>query len=173
MALTGTTGPITGVAARGEAVATITTGTMAVAAKLEPTDTVSAGLRDLLRETIKSRNDGDAAAQDVPPSASVDPDKLVGIWVSKVDGDGTITLVMAKEGEFTWSFDKTGKSGELNGEFGIYDSNLLVRMAEDAQMAGEVTFAEDSKLSFVLAGGPPGDPASLSTASHELAPSVI
>jgi hypothetical protein len=95
---------------------------------------------------------------DDPPPTPVNPDKLVGTWISKVEDDGTITLVMTKEGQFTWSFDKTGKSGELTGEFGIYDSNLLVLMAEDSQMAGEVTFAEDSKLSFVLAGGPRGDP---------------
>jgi tetratricopeptide (TPR) repeat protein len=127
-------------------------------AKLEPTDTVSAGLRDLLRETIDAKmNDGTKAGDD-PPPVPVDPDKLVGTWISKVENDGTITLVMTKEGQFTWSFDKTGKSGGLNGEFGIYDSNLLVLFAEDAQMVGEVTFAEDSKLSFVLAGGPPGDP---------------
>jgi len=78
--------------------------------------------------------------------------------VSTVQDEGAITLVMTNEGEFTWSFDKTGNSGELSGEFGIYESNLLVLMADDAQMVGEVTFAEDSKLSFVLAGGPPGDP---------------
>ena len=128
------------------------------AAKLEPTDTVSAGLRDLLRETINAKSEEDIKTEDAPPPAPVDPDMLVGTWISKVEDDGTITLVMTKEGEFTWTFDKTGKSGELNGEFGIYDSNLLVLMAEDAQMVGEVTFADDTKLRFVLAGGPPGDP---------------
>jgi tetratricopeptide (TPR) repeat protein len=124
-------------------------------AKLEPTDTVSAGLRDLLRDSITS---DDEQAEEAPPPVPVNPDKLVGTWVSKVADDGTITLVMTKEGDFTWSFDKTENSGKLSGEFGIYDSNLLVLMSEDSQMVGEVTFAEDSKLSFVLAGGPRGDP---------------
>jgi tetratricopeptide (TPR) repeat protein len=124
-------------------------------AKLEPTDTVSAGLRDLLRDSIQSE---DEQAEETPPPVPVNPDKLVGTWVSKVADDGTITLVMTKEGDFTWTFDKTENSGKLSGEFGIYDSNLLVLIAEDSQMVGEVTFAEDSKLSFVLAGGPRGDP---------------
>jgi tetratricopeptide (TPR) repeat protein len=124
-------------------------------AKLEPTDTVSAGLRDLIRDSITRRGRGSGER---PAAHTVDPDKLVGTWVSKVPDDGTITLVMTGEGDFTWSFDKTGNSGKLTGEFGIYDSNLLVLIAEDSQMAAEVTFAEDSKLSFVLAGGPRGDP---------------
>lgn len=125
-------------------------------AKLEPTDTVSAGLRDLIRDSISS--EGEEDAENAPPPTPVDPDKLVGTWVSKVADDGTITLVMTEEGDFTWSFDKTENSGKLTGEFGIYDSNLLVLISEDSQMAAEVTFAEDSKLSFVLAGGPRGDP---------------
>jgi tetratricopeptide (TPR) repeat protein len=127
-------------------------------AKLEPTDLVSAGLRDLLRDSISNEDDAEEDSAAAPPPAPVDPDKLVGTWVSEVAGDGTITLVMTEEGDFTWSFDKTGTSGTLSGEFGIYDSNLLVLIAEDSQMTGEVTFAEDSKLSFVLAGGPRGDP---------------
>jgi tetratricopeptide (TPR) repeat protein len=128
-------------------------------AKLEPTDIVSAGLRDLIRESIAHDEGEDAEnTEGVLPPTAVDPDKLVGTWVSKVADEGTITLVMTEEGNFTWSFDKTGNSGKLDGEFGIYDSNLLVLISEDSQMVGEVTFAEDSKLSFVLAGGPRGDP---------------
>jgi tetratricopeptide (TPR) repeat protein len=124
-------------------------------AKLEPTDTVSAGLRDLIRDSIKSEEEG---SEDAPPPATVNPDKLVGTWVCTVVDDGTITLVMTKEGGFTWSFDKTGDSGKQSGEFGIQDPNLLVLITEDAQMAGEVVLTEDSKFSFVLAGGPRGDP---------------
>jgi len=60
-------------------------------AKLEPTDTVSAGLRDLLRDSITS---DDEQTEETPPPVHVNPDKLVGTWVSKVADDGTITLVM-------------------------------------------------------------------------------
>lgn len=125
-------------------------------AKLEPTDIVSAGLRNLIRDSISSQEE--EQAPDTPPPAVVNPDKLVGTWVSDVEGEGTITLAMTKEGDFTWSFDKTGNNGKLTGEFGIQDPNLLVLISEDSQMTGEVTFADDSKLSFVLQGGPRGDP---------------
>jgi tetratricopeptide (TPR) repeat protein len=124
-------------------------------AKLEPTDIVSAGLRDLIRESLA---DEEQDGEETPPPVPVNPDKLVGTWVSKVAGDGTITLVMKEDGDFNWTFDKTGKNGELTGEFGIYDSNLLVLISDDSQMVGELTFEDDSKLSFVLAGGPRGDP---------------
>jgi tetratricopeptide (TPR) repeat protein len=124
-------------------------------AKLEPTDTVSAGLRDLIRDSIQTH---DEDAESAAPPTPVNPDQLVGTWVSKVADEGTITLVMTKEGGFTWSFDKTGNSGKLDGEFGIYDSNLLVLISDDSQMVGEVKFEDDTKLSFVLAGGPRNDP---------------
>ena len=123
------------------------------AAKLEPTDIVSAGLRDLLRDSIRTGDE-----EETPPPPTVNADKLVGTWVSKVAGDGTITLVMKEDGGFSWTFDKTGNNGKLSGEFGIYDPNLLVLMSDDSQMVGAVTFADDSKLSFVLDGGPRGDP---------------
>lgn len=100
----------------------------------------------------------DEDAEDTPPPAPVNPDKLVGTKVSKVADEGTITLVMTQEGGFNWSFDKPGNSGKLEGEFGIYDSNLLVLISEDAQMVGEVTFTDDSKPGFILAGGLRGDP---------------
>jgi tetratricopeptide (TPR) repeat protein len=126
-------------------------------AKLEPTDLVSAGLRDLIRDSINAEGT-EAGDDETPPPAPVSPEKLVGTWKSEVPNDGTITLELTKEGGFTWSFDKTGNSGRLTGDFGIYDANLLVLIAEDAQMVGEVTFTGDSKFSFVLAGGPRGGP---------------
>jgi hypothetical protein len=83
---------------------------------------------------------------------------MIGEWTLESEDEGTITLVMTQEGGFNWSFDKTGNSRKLEGEFGIYDSNLLVLISEDAQMVGEVTFTDDSKPGFILAGGLRGDP---------------
>jgi hypothetical protein len=42
----------------------------------------------------------DEDAEDTPPPAPVNPDKLVGTKVSKVADEGTITLVMTQEGGF-------------------------------------------------------------------------
>lgn len=121
---------------------------------LEPRDTVSVQLRNLIKDSITSEEE---VPEEQTVTAPVDPDKLVGTWVSK-RGEGIIKLVLTEDGKFTWTFDKGDKAGDLSGEFGIAEDNLLVLSSEDSQLVGEVTFAEDSKLSFTLAGGPRDDP---------------
>jgi hypothetical protein len=111
-------------------------------------------LRNLVKDAIASAQ-GEVEEPAAP--AKVDPDKLVGTWVSKRD-EGTVKLVLTKEGKFTWTFDKGGKAGDLAGEFGIAEENQLILSSEDSRLVGDVTFTDDSKLSFTLAGGPRGDP---------------
>ncbi|MGL5018397.1 MAG: tetratricopeptide repeat protein, partial [Luteolibacter sp.] len=72
---------------------------------LEPRDTVSTQLRNLIKDAIVS--DGEDA-EEAPVPAKVDPDKLVGTWVSKRD-EGTVKLVLTEDGKFTWTFDKGDK----------------------------------------------------------------
>jgi uncharacterized protein (TIGR02246 family) len=121
---------------------------------LEPRDTVSVQLRNLIKDAIVT--DGEEA-EEAPAPAMVDPDKLVGTWVSKRD-EGTVKLVLTEDGRFTWTFDKGDKAGDLAGEFGVAEENQLILASEDSRLVGEVTFTDDSKLSFILAGGPRGDP---------------
>jgi tetratricopeptide (TPR) repeat protein len=123
-------------------------------AELEPTDVVSASLRDLLRDSISSEEDEEAEA---PAPIPVDPAKLVGTWISTRGDDGKITLVLKENGEFSWAFNKTGNAGNLAGEFAVKEDNLLVLSSPDSQLVGKVSFTDDSKLSFVLADGPRGD----------------
>ncbi|MEY3898149.1 MAG: hypothetical protein RLZZ214_3670, partial [Verrucomicrobiota bacterium] len=126
-------------------------------AVLEPRDTVSAQLRDLIKDSLASAAEESEVPQEPPVPAMVDPDKIVGTWVSKRE-EGSVTLVLKEDGRFTWTFDKDDKAGDLAGEFGIAEENLLVLSSEDSQLVGAITFPEDSKLSFTLAGGPRGDP---------------
>ncbi|MGL5020204.1 MAG: tetratricopeptide repeat protein, partial [Luteolibacter sp.] len=121
---------------------------------LEPRDTVSTQLRNLIKDAIVSDEED---AEEAPVPAKVDPDKLVGTWVSKRD-EGTVKLVLTEDGKFTWTFDKGDKAGDLAGEFGVAEENQLILSSEDSRLVGEVTFTDDSKLSFTLAGGPRGDP---------------
>jgi tetratricopeptide (TPR) repeat protein len=134
------------------------------AARLQPADTIAAQLRDLCKSSI-SPDKGDAPtppveAEKAPAPPPVPADKLVGTWVSDRGEQGKVTLNLAADGKFTWTFSKAGenKPADLSGDFSIDERGLLVLASEDSQMVGEIKLPEDTKLNFILAGGPQGDP---------------
>jgi len=132
------------------------------AAKLQPADTIAAQLRDLCKSSI-SPDTGDsteveAPLEDAPAPAPVPADKLVGTWVSDRGENGKVTLNLAADGKFTWTFSKGDQKNDLSGDFSIDERGLLVLASEDSQMVGEIKLPEDTKLNFILAGGPQGDP---------------
>ena len=46
----------------------------------------------------------------------------------------------------------------MKGDWGLNEKGLLEMSAEDARMFSEVTLDGDSKMKFLLIGGPDGDP---------------
>ena len=131
------------------------------AVKLQPADTISAQLRDLCKSSV-SPDTGDQSEERPPVEAATPPpvpaDKLPGTWVSDRGYQGKVTLKLGEDGKFTWTFNKGGQSNDLTGTFSIDQKGLLVLASEDSQMVGEIRLPEDTKLNFVLAGGPQGDP---------------
>ncbi len=136
------------------------------AALLQPADTIAAQLRDLCKSSV-SPDKGDDTAADPPVEAEKAPapppvpaDKLVGTWVSDRGEQGKVVLSLGADGKFSWTFSKEGenKPADLTGDFSIDERGLLVLASEDSQMVGEIKLPEDSKLNFILAGGPQGDP---------------
>ena len=133
------------------------------AVKLQPADTISAQLRDLCKSSI-SPDSGDKTEED--PAAKVEAEarppvpaeKLPGTWVSDRGEQGKVTLMLGEDGKFTWTFNKGDQTNDLTGTFSIDEKGLLVLASEDSQMVGEIKLPEDTKLNFVLAGGPEGDP---------------
>lgn len=131
--------------------------------KLQPADTVARQLRDLVKNSLPTDDDDETGKEpDSPPAVPtpepVDTAKLVGTWITDRGKDGKITLNLATDGAFSWLYDHGGKSSELKGNYSINEKGLLVLAAEDSQMVGKVTLPKDDELTFVLAGGPEGDP---------------
>ena len=134
------------------------------AARLQPADTIAAQLRDLCKSSISPDKGDDSTppveAEKAPAPPPVPADKLVGTWVSDRGELGKVALILAADGKFTWTFSKEGenKPADLSGDFSIDERGLLVLSSEDSQMVGEIKLPEDTKLNFILAGGPQGDP---------------
>jgi tetratricopeptide (TPR) repeat protein len=131
-------------------------------ARLKPDDTISRQLRDLAQSSVKSES-----GQPVPPPAAdgtsaveaPSTTQLIGTWRSDRAENGVVTLSLRQDAGFTWSFTKDATSPtEFVGTWEINDRGLLVLSAENAQMVGEVKFTPEQKMTFILAGGPEGDP---------------
>jgi hypothetical protein len=126
------------------------------ASELQPADNISRQLRDLTAASIP-----DAGAADAEPPARpapVNPDQLVGTWVSQRGADGKVTFTMTEAGDYTWAFLNAGQSSELRGTYGLDDKGLLVLTSDGTQMVSAVEVKEGSKLHFALVGAPDGDP---------------
>ncbi|RYD63330.1 MAG: hypothetical protein EOP83_12480 [Verrucomicrobiaceae bacterium] len=101
-----------------------------------------------------------------PPATNDDPavegpstTQLVGTWRSDRGENGLVTLSLRQDAGFTWNFTKAGGSPmEMTGTWEINDRGLLVLSSENAQMVGEVKFSPEQQMTFILAGGPEGDP---------------
>ena len=126
------------------------------ASELQPADNISRQLRDLTAASIPDAGAADA----VPPArpAPVEPDQLVGTWVSDRGADGKINFTMTAAGDYTWAFINAGQSSQLKGTYGLDDKGLLVLTSDDTQMVSAVELKENKSLHFALVGAPDGDP---------------
>ena len=131
--------------------------------RLQPADSIARQLRDL----AKSSTTEDAAKQvdetvpedaEEPPVEALSTQQLVGTWTSNRGENGIVVLSLRDDGSFTWNFTRGDKKTDLSGTYEIDDRGLLVLTSEDAQMVGRATLPEAKKLTFVLEGGPEGDP---------------
>ena len=132
--------------------------------RLQPADSVA---RQLLNLTRSSANPGETSnlpdadggpnSGSRPATAPLTPEQLVGSWLVDRGKDGTVTLDFTPQGNFTWTFAKTGKTNKLEGAYSINGKGLLVLASGDSQMIGAVNLDDDKHLRFVLAGGPAGD----------------
>jgi tetratricopeptide (TPR) repeat protein len=125
------------------------------AAKLQPADTTARGLRDLTKSSLP--DDGDPDGAPPPRPDPVPKDKLVGTWTSDASG-GKITFKLEADDKFSWSFTGEGKTHEMKGTWGLNDKGLLIMNANNSQMVTAISLEGDSKLKFVIIGGPDGDP---------------
>ena len=100
-----------------------------------------------------------ANASTLPIDPEVVPlEKLGGRWVVDKADQGVVSLTMDDKGKFTWEFTKDGKSDGFSGDYSMNGDGLLVLDSEEAQMVATVALSDDNNtLSFIIAGGPPGD----------------
>lgn len=133
--------------------------------QLQPKDSIARQLRDLTKNSVRASEEDEEKAEpaaedskDEPAVEALTEKQLVGTWTSNRGENGTVVLSLREDGGFTWSFTKGDQKNDLSGTYEIDDRGLLVLTSEDAQMVGKVALPSDKKMTFILAGGPEGDP---------------
>ncbi|NRB75333.1 MAG: tetratricopeptide repeat protein [Verrucomicrobiales bacterium] len=161
-------------------------GAFARAAEIEPADRVARELASLASHSVNSSEStaasvtpdpttsqtieaqetnaqNDTSDSSLSPPTPFDFSNLLGRWQTQPEGGGTITLTLASDGTFTWDYaaPDDAEPFQMKGSFNLGTGNLLTlagNESEDAQMAAIVSMPETTEMTFVLAGGPPGDP---------------
>lgn len=134
----------------------------AKAAELQPADQVAVQMAALAAASTTSGDEDTAEEDEVLPAKapeSVVLDQLLGSWESNNGDNGTVALTLSGAGEFTWKFEgKDRDPFEMKGAFNLGQANVLTLDSDESQMAGTVAIDAEGNMTFVLAGGPPGDP---------------
>lgn len=132
--------------------------------RLQPADGVARQLLNLTRCSAKPGETSTAPEIQSEPGTDSRPaavplttEQLVGKWVVHRSNDGTVTLDLTPQGNFTWTFAKAGKSNRLEGNYSVNGNGFLVLASGDSQMIGSVYLEDNQHLRFTLAGGPEGD----------------
>ncbi|MCB1202632.1 MAG: tetratricopeptide repeat protein [Verrucomicrobiae bacterium] len=134
-----------------------------LASQIQPKDSISSQLYNLCSVTADDSTGGETALPANASTLPIDPEvvpleKLGGRWVVDKADQGVVSLTMDDKGKFTWEFTKDGKSDGFSGDYSMNGDGLLVLDSEEAQMVATVALSDDNNtLSFIIAGGPPGD----------------
>ena len=84
---------------------------------------------------------------------------LVGTWIAELPQGGNVILTISEESGFTWLVEpKGGESRTIAGTLGVDGDALLLDSPEEGTMTGSAVVKGPNTFSFVLQGGPPGDP---------------
>lgn len=125
-----------------------------IVAKLAPNDTVTKQLLQGLGYEPPANQEAPPAAKEPEKSPAIPPEKLVGEWKASGPNNTSFTLKLAKEGGFTWSYTKNGKTESVKGAYGQQGVNLVMETDGDNTMISDIKLVDDSTLEFQMTGVP-------------------
>lgn len=131
-----------------------------LASKLQPADTLAAGL-------AASLSKGKAATPAALPTATPAADdgatpaadyKLAGTWSATPAQGASVAFSVQDDGQFTWKVTVNGKSHELTGTSTYTDRQLKLESQGNPPLEGQVTWKDDAHFLFKATAGGPQDP---------------
>jgi len=123
------------------------------AVALNPKDQLSAQLLAALKTTAPPEPPAPGA-----PAKPLDAAGLAGDWKAARPDGSAITLQIAKDGHYSWQYDREGKTQTFNGEYALADNVLILKQNGNPVMVGQVTSLGGDRFNFKLPGDNPNDP---------------
>jgi hypothetical protein len=123
------------------------------AVQLNPKDRLSAQLLSAITNTAPAEQ----LAPSTPPKP-VEASALVGNWKASRPDGATITLNLAKDGNYTWQYAQKDKPQTFSGAYSVADNLLILKQGSNPVMVGQVTSLADNRFNFKLPGDNPNDP---------------
>lgn len=77
---------------------------------------------------------------------------MAGKWTAKPSPDVTVSLVLQKDGTFSWEVDDKGRKQTIEGHAGFKDDTLALLQTEGPPLVGKITRSGNDKFVFA----PPG-----------------
>ena len=135
----------------------------AMAAKINPADTLSAQLA----EHLTTEADPNASAPSPTPApapaelaASAMPAgaSLSGRWAASPAEGTTIGLTIGDDNTFTWTIQRRGGNRTMTGNAAYENGLLTLDQGDGPPLVGRVTWTDATHMTFRVDGGPSGDP---------------
>ena len=121
----------------------------------EPQDVVARQMLEMVAGPQES------AGEPTPPVTEDGPQipagDLVGTWSASGSNGDSFTLVMDKEGKFSWTYTGAGDTTSVEGVYAIDGITLAMEPDAGGVMVAEISPPEGGAFHFQVVGGPPGD----------------
>lgn len=123
-----------------------------VVAKLAPKDAVTKQMLEGLNAKPLDDSTPPPPAEEPDKTPAIPPEKLVGTWKALGPNNAEFGLKMTKEGEFTWSYTKSGKTQSVKGAYAQQGKNLVMESDGDNTMIADIKLVDDSTFEFQMTG---------------------
>jgi len=94
------------------------------------------------------------AASTADTAPTIPTEKLLGEWKALGPDNVEFKLKLTKEGEFTWSYAKAGKTESVKGAYGQQGGYLVMETDGDNKLIADVKLVGDSTMEFQMTGVP-------------------
>ena len=125
-----------------------------VVAKLAPNDSVTKQMLEGLGAKPIDDNTSAPAASAADAAPAIPIEKLVGEWKALGPDNVEFKLKLTREGEFTWSYAKAGKTESVKGAYGQQGGYLVMETDGDNKMIADVKLTDNSMMEFQMTGMP-------------------
>jgi tetratricopeptide (TPR) repeat protein len=122
------------------------------AIEYQPKDAVAANLLQTISPTKAASDQAPAQAKTIPA------EQVQGSWTASGPGNSQFMLTLAKDGAFTWGYNRGNSKQQVKGVYGLEQSTLAMEPDSDGILLADLVMKDVNTMHFQVVGAPKGDP---------------